>query len=213
VEQFEQVKHLFVPQLLRNPLRHAVYSYAMRKSLRGSMSPDDGQVPGTPSFYGDNLMEVLLHQLRPDMERLTGAQLYPTYSYFRVYKHGDVLEAHTDRPSCEISLSLTLGFEADAPWPLVLEIDNRPKPVSMMPGDGVVFRGMELKHWRERFAGVSHASVFLHYVRRSGPFAEWRDDKRNTRRAQAGRFVARAGGGMLRVLNSTTLAARKHALE
>lgn len=213
MEQFAHDNHLFIPQLLRNPLRDAVYSYAVRKSLSGSMTIDDGQVPGTPSYYGDNFMEALLHLFRPDMEKLTGEKLYPTYSYFRVYKHGDVLEAHTDRPSCEISLSLTLGFKADAPWPLVLEVDNRPKPISMLPGDGVVFRGMELKHWRERFAGESHASVFLHYVCRNGPFSEWRDDKRTAQRARARRVLARAGGGMLRMLNSTTLAARKHALE
>jgi hypothetical protein len=138
------------------------------------------------------------------VEKLTGKSLDPTYSYFRVYKHGDVLEAHLDRPSCEISLSLTLGFEAPEPWPIVLEVDGRPRPVQLLPGDGIVFRGMELRHWRERFDGGSHASVFLHYVDRNGPFSEWKHDKRNAFRARAKRVLACTGGGVLRVLNSTT---------
>jgi hypothetical protein len=150
VQQFEQDKYLVVRQLLRKPLRDVVYSYAVKKSLSGSMSLDDGQVPGTPSYYGDMLMEMLLQLFRPHMERLTGKKLYPTYSYFRVYKHGDVLEAHLDRPSCEISLSLTLGFQAAEPWPLVLEVDSQPIPIKAFPGDAIVFRGMELKHWREK---------------------------------------------------------------
>jgi len=206
VEQFEQDKYLVVRQLLRNPLRDAVYSYAVKKSLKGSMSLNDIQVPGTPSYYGDTLMEMLLQLFRPSVEKLTGKRLDPTYSYFRVYKHGDVLEAHLDRPSCEISLSLTLGFEAAEPWPIVFEVDNQPRPIQLFPGDGIVFRGMELKHWRERFEGGSHASVFLHYVDRNGPFSEWRHDKRNAFRARARRVLACTGGGVLRALNSTTLA-------
>ncbi len=204
MQQFEQDKYLVVRQLLRKPLREAVYSYAVKKSLSGSMSLDDGQVPGTPSYYGDMLMEMLLQLFRPHMERLTGKKLYPTYSYFRVYKHGDVLEAHLDRPSCEISLSLTLGFQAAEPWPLVLEVDNRPIPIKALPGDAIVFRGMELKHWRERFEGSAHASVFLHYVDQNGPFSEWKHDKRNAFRAQAKRLLTSTGGEVLRVVNAAT---------
>ena len=204
MQQFEQDKYLVVRQLLRKPLRDAVYSYAVKKSLSGSMSLDDGQVPGTPSYYGDMLMEMLLQLFHPHMERLTGKKLYPTYSYFRVYKHGDVLEAHLDRPSCEISLSLTLGFQAAEPWPLVLEVDSQPIPIKALPGDAIVFRGMELKHWREKFEGRAHASVFLHYVDQSGPFSEWKHDKRNAFRAQAKRLLTFTGGEVLRVLNAAT---------
>lgn len=208
MEQFEQNKYLVVRQLLRNPLRDAVYSYAVKKSLSGSMALGDVQVPGTPSCYGDAFMEMLLELFRPNMEKVTGKRLNPTYSYFRVYKHGDILEAHLDRPSCEISLSLTLGFEAAKPWPILFEVNDQPVPVELLPGDGIVFRGMELKHWREQFGGVRHGSVFLHYVDQNGPCAEWKHDKRNAFRAQARRALAYAGGNILRALTSTALVSR-----
>ena len=37
------------------------------------------------------------------MQKETGLQLIPTYSYARIYKKGDILKRHKDRPSCEIS--------------------------------------------------------------------------------------------------------------
>jgi len=201
VEKFEKDKHLVVRQLLRKPLREAALWYALRKAMHGSTGLNDPQVPGTPSYYGDPFMEMLLQLFRPEMERLTGKQLYPTYSYFRVYKHGDILEAHLDRPSCEFGLSLTLGFEVAEPWPFVVEVNKQPKPINLLPGDGVLFKGMELEHWRDKFEGRKHVSVFLHYVDRNGDFSDWKNDKRNSFGAKAQRLLACTGGEVLGALN------------
>ena len=35
--------------------------------------------------------------------------------------------------------------------------------VNLKPGDMLVYRGMELEHWREEFQGDNCAQVFLHY--------------------------------------------------
>ena len=59
-------------------------------------------------LLSDFVMENLHDFLLPRMEKATGLKLFPTYTYFRVYKNGDVLEKHKDRPSCEISVSLSL---------------------------------------------------------------------------------------------------------
>jgi hypothetical protein len=204
VELFEQDKYLVVRQLLRKPLRELALSYALRKATRGAPGLNDPQVPGTPSYYGDPFMEMLLQFFRPEMERLTGKQLYPTYSYFRIYKHGDILEAHLDRPSCEFGLSLTLGYEAANPWPFVVEVHNKPKPINLLPGDAVLFKGMELKHWRDRFDGGKHVSVFLHYVDRNGAFSDWKNDKRNSLGAKAHRLLACTGGEALKAFNAAS---------
>lgn len=177
-DQFQKEKYFVVKRFLDSALLGTVYKYALKKLLTGEMSLDDGQVPGTPSSYGDTLMETLLELFRPRVEMLTGLKLHPTYSYFRVYQHGDVLEKHKDRPSCEISLTLTLGYEAAKPWPIFFELGDHPVPVELLPGDAIVYRGMELKHWRERFEGVRHTGVFLHYVDQNGPLSEWKHDKR-----------------------------------
>jgi len=136
----------------------------------------DQQVPNTYSHYADVAMETLLIRTLPIMEKKTGLKLNPTYSYARIYKTGDILHRHKDRLSCEISTTLNLGGD---PWPIYLEpkknvgIPNNKKittssnnkgiNIVLKPGDMLVYRGMELEHWREEFQGNDCAQVFLHY--------------------------------------------------
>jgi hypothetical protein len=146
----------------------------------------DQQVPNTYSHYGDQVMETLLVKMLPVMAKKTGLDLVPTYSYARIYKQGDILRRHKDRPSCEISTTLNLGGD---PWPIFIDgtgadtvIDeykqihkpNAPKGTKVLldPGDMLVYSGCELEHWREPFEGQVCGQVFLHYNHRNGPFAE-----------------------------------------
>ena len=51
--------------------------------------------------------------------------------------------------------------------------------VKMNVGDAVLYRGMDVYHWREKYTeGKWQAQVFLHYVDQEGPHAEWKYDKR-----------------------------------
>ena len=98
------------------------------------------------------------------MEKQTGYKLQPAYSYARIYKNGDVLHRHKDRYSCEISTTLNLGGD---PWPIFLEPSGKVKQsgveVDLKPGDMLIYRGIELEHWREPFTGDNCGQVFLHY--------------------------------------------------
>ena len=116
--------------------------------------------------------------LLPQAEDITQLKLFPTYSYFRVYHRGDVLAKHTDRESCEISLSLCLGYEGDKPWPLMVEGPQGISSADLAPGDALLYRGIECPHWRETLANERNAQVFLHYVDQNGPYAEFKYDKR-----------------------------------
>jgi len=146
----------------------------------------DQQVPNTYSHYGDQVMETLLVKMLPIMKKETGLDLLPTYSYARLYKNGDILRRHSDRPSCEISTTLNLGGD---PWPIFIDgtgaktvIDeykqihkpNAPEGTKVLleVGDMLVYSGCELEHWREPFEGQVCGQVFLHYNHRNGPFAE-----------------------------------------
>jgi len=137
----------------------------------------DEQVPNTYSHYADNVMETLLVKMLPVMAKETGLNLVPTYSYARIYKKGDILRRHKDRPSCEISTTLNLGGD---PWPIFIDgtgadsvIDeyksiikpNAPKGTKVLldVGDMLVYSGCELEHWREPLEGDVCAQVFLHY--------------------------------------------------
>lgn len=143
-----------------------------------NFSGNDGQVPGSHSRYADPLMEALLLHLLPTMEEATGLRLYPTYSYYRVYRRGAELKPHVDRPSCEISASLCIGYTDDSvEWPLYVQ----DTAYVMKPGDLIAYRGMELNHYRyplECPHSWTQSQVFLHYVDADGPHAEWKFDKR-----------------------------------
>ena len=145
----------------------------------------DRQIPNTYSCYADPVMETLMIKVLPKMQQETGLNLVPTYSYARLYKKGDILKRHKDRPSCEISCTLNLGGD---PWSIFIDgtgadtvIDeyknihkpNAPKGTKVLleVGDMLVYSGCELEHWREPFEGNICGQVFLHYNHVNGSFA------------------------------------------
>jgi len=154
-----------VKDMLRGHLLDFLGYYAYDRANSKDVM-EDAQVPNTPALYDDPAMRNLLHYLLYDMQRYTGLDLEPTYSYLRVYKNGDVLHKHTDRKACEYSVSLTLKRESnDEIWPLYLQTDKT-YATMLDEGDGLIYKGIESPHWRDKFEGERLAQVFLHYVRR-----------------------------------------------
>jgi hypothetical protein len=49
-----------------------------------------------------------------------------------------------------------------------------------MPGDALLYRGIDLFHWRDAYPGEALVQVFLHYVDRDGPHADRKFDGRPT---------------------------------
>ena len=125
----------------------------------------DEQIPNTYSIYGDPVFDTLLMKVLPIMNRETGLDVIPTYSYARIYKKGDILHKHKDRPSCEISTTLNLGGD---PWPIFLE----GKQVDLDIGDMLIYEGCKLEHWRDKFEGENCGQVFLHYNDVNGQFKD-----------------------------------------
>ena len=137
----------------------------------------DPQVPGTYSKYADSLMESLLVKLQPDIEYTSGVKLIPTYSYYRVYKPGDVLEDHKDRPACEISATITLGYKYNGKdpnyrWRLHVYVGGKKRVLNCEIGDVVIYKGCEIEHGRDKFDVDEYSyqvQCFLHYVNVNGP--------------------------------------------
>jgi len=131
----------------------------------------DEQIPNTYSHYADLVMETLMTRTLPLMKKVTGLNLIPCYTYARIYKYGDELHRHKDRPSCEISTTLNLGGDA---WPIKLEPSGEEGKegvtVDLKPGDMLVYKGTVVEHWREPFQGYDCGQVFMHYNDQDGPF-------------------------------------------
>jgi hypothetical protein len=138
----------------------------------------DKQVPQTPSVYGDSEVDALMLEIKPLIEAHTGLSLHPTYSYARIYKTGDHLAPHRDRPACEISISLNLGQEPDEPWALKIGEESPGFSAMLHPGDVLLYRGMDMTHWRDAYTGTRLFQVFVHYVDANGPHAGEKFDGR-----------------------------------
>ncbi|HEY2010198.1 MAG TPA: hypothetical protein VGH23_14500 [Rhizomicrobium sp.] len=175
---FARQGFVVVNRLAPEPILAKARDHLAARAAAGTVITDDEQVPGTPCIYGGMVLDGLMEDMRPAVEHCTGLSLFPTYSYGRIYKHGDALARHLDRAACEISVSLNLSQTPDEPWPLHVQLGEHDVPVKLRPGDALLYRGTELPHWRGPYAGESLTQVFLHYVDQNGPFADEKFDRR-----------------------------------
>ena len=176
---FQEKKYQVIEQALSYELANFIFNYFLLKReavawmYKNNITYDTGmlgtwrdeQIPNTYSHYSDPVMETLLMKVLPRMQDETELKLLPTYSYARLYKQGDILKRHKDRPSCEISTTIHLGGDR---WPIFIEGNE----VILDIGDMLVYSGCDLEHWREPFQGDTCGQVFLHYNHKNGPFAE-----------------------------------------
>ena len=188
VNFFKDNGYLIIPKILSGELLDFIGIYAYNRArIEGTITADP-QIPNTPAFSCDYVMENLSDFLLPKIESAAGMKLLPTYTFFRVYKAGDILEKHRDRPSCEISISLCLRKKGKI-WPIYADNTDYKKEhnlkgkscttsIMLEEGDAVLYRGCEVDHWREPYTeGTKQAQVFLHYVDANGPYTEWKNDK------------------------------------
>ena len=175
---FDKDMYMKVEKLLSLDICKIAERYALYD--RYNDKHEDIQVIGSHVKYADSLMESLLLFLKPEIEKHTNLKLIPTYSFFRIYKAGHVLEDHTDRPACEISVTIPFGFKYngktdDYLWPLHGYINGQKHYIPCGVGDGIIYKGCELEHGRESLdadKGSYQIQMFLHYVNANGPYAE-----------------------------------------
>ena len=137
----------------------------------------NGPIPfgGTTQVPYDPVMESLLTYMQPTVEKHYGKELMPTYSFWRTYYKGQCCPPHKDRPSCEVSVTLSLGASDEScSWEFY--VNN--KKFKTMPGEGVIYKGCEQEHWRNDLEYDWHSQVFLHYVEKDGKNKEYVYDKR-----------------------------------
>lgn len=133
--------------------------------------------------HQSGLLLAFLWGITPMVSELTGADLLPSFDYFRIYPKGDICRVHSDRPSCEHSVSLTLAYSDSKTWNL--QIGTRPvedpeslhddfgdepfSSIAMQPGDAVLYRGVKRRHGRiEPNPNRWSAHLFLQWVERGG---------------------------------------------
>ena len=182
---FKEKKYCIVKSAVSAEIRDFVTQYALFDEMQDYTlekgDPSTIQVPNAHSKYGDPAMETILLNLKEIMEENTGLKLFPTYSYYRVYRKNDDLKPHVDRPACEISATVCFNYSYDDEkysYPIYIENNE----VHLKPGDMAIYRGLELSHWRNKMQVSEQdwqVQGFFHYVDANGPHTDWKYDKRN----------------------------------
>jgi hypothetical protein len=114
VDRFNKDKYVELPGLLDKGNCKELTDI-LKDLVSKGLTTQDKQCPKSEAIYGNITFDSVLKDLLPHIEIYSGKKLYPTYSYARLYKPGEELKIHKDRESCEISVTLTLGFEGK-PW-------------------------------------------------------------------------------------------------
>jgi len=171
------VKGFYKPEELDTISRYL--ENALNRFPENNQAKKDETTDNKYSLYADPLMEVVLRNSVSEIEAITGLELYPTYSYTRVYQKGDELKPHIDRPSCEISVTTHIAT-VGKPWPIYMKAPGKEPTVHYLePGDACIYRGCEVIHWRDEAINTDiNVQVMLHYVDKNGPCTGYKFDQR-----------------------------------
>ena len=155
-------------------------SYLSSWSLNTPDYIGDQQVPMSHFSHSKDapIYHHLLWHLLPRMNQETGLDLKPIFCYNRIYLPGAVLNKHKDRTVCEISASIPLDYyyiDDTYKWPLCMG----DKPFVIKKGDGIIYKGANINHWRPVFIQELpswHHQVFVFYVDKNGPFKDLKEE-------------------------------------
>jgi hypothetical protein len=136
----------------------------------------DSQCKLSPAWYG--IFNDELELLRPQVEEVIGFELYPVYTYSRIYQENDYLLPHFDRPGAEISLTITLDYEKFI-WPIYLQEADNFINFELDIGDALIYEGSKISHLRHPMSGQQYQhQAFFHYVKKGGNFEFLKFDQR-----------------------------------
>ncbi len=147
----------------------ALRRYYRRQIRRGAIRLGDDQSSRRYFAHNEPAARFFHLQLTKIVSILVGEPVKPSYVYMAAYQPGARLERHTDREQCAFSITLCVDYSPEpalaTPWPLHLDTPRGTVSVYQALGDGLLYRGRELPHYRGSLAeGHTSTSIFFHYV-------------------------------------------------
>lgn len=144
--------------------------------LKTHFDPERGKVL---TCYAPPACAFVMKRIQPVLEELLEEELIPSYWFSTTYHNKGWMNCHTDRPSCEVSV--TMNICGDSAWPIKLkDLQGNKQSIVTPPGDGVAYLGMTVPHWRSPMRSHDNdrfMQLFLHFVRKNGQYAEYAYDK------------------------------------
>ena len=206
-ETFERDGFLEVPEIIidpknlftKPPKNHngSRTSGSLKYNLRQEpqYDKDETQVPGSFSVYNNPKYREIHRLVRRVVQNILEIDLHPTYFYERFYYAGQELKRHSDRPACEISVTLQISTNLKEPWDIWFQKpDGKETSIKMKSGDAVIYKGCEREHWRlpmksnynklqNKFRTFRKKEddtylhqIFFHYVDAQGPYVHYAYD-------------------------------------
>lgn len=171
---FDQCGYMVIKGYLPKPLALYFKNYLyFRSEIDDDMAGGDPDVPNCKCVYGDLAFDVLMEMSRNSIETYLGVSLISQYTYARIYYHPNELRQHIDRPECEYSASLCLGYDGEEIWPLnFIDRKGKSRSIKLESGDIVLYKGNELEHGRPPFEGKRQYQLFMHYVEKEGKYGD-----------------------------------------
>ena len=155
--------------------------------------PLESQVEGSLARYYYPSYKEAYYEVKNKLQEIIKSSLSPTYYYDRYYFPGMELTKHADRDACEISVSIHIGTNIKTKWPFkLIDVEGNEQALFLEPGDGLLYKGCELCHWRDPMPteyertwygrkvekeGLYYHQIFMHYVLRDGLRAHHANDR------------------------------------
>jgi hypothetical protein len=181
-EHFLKYGWAYVPDLISKSECKMLSDYLFLLKKENKTKNGDYQCPLSDAVYGEKYLDIVLESLCPKISKMTGISLLPTYSYSRIYRTGEELLIHKDRESCEISATITLGHDINSGiWPIYFSATDELTDIHRQIieiGSAVIYRGMDMWHWRQKYRGKWQTQIFTHYVDANGSNSNFAYDKR-----------------------------------
>ena len=160
------------------PLRGLIHPYLIgalrtyyRRCVRtGAFKLGDKRTKLRFAAHNERVAAFFHHQLTDVVSRMVGEPVKPSYTYLAAYQSGAELTTHIDREQCEFSISFLVDAspepERESPWPLHLETPQGRVTVFQCIGDGLLYKGRELPHYRTRLPQIHRRRFsFITFVR------------------------------------------------
>jgi len=163
--EYAVLRGLFTPIFIT-----AVRAYYTQLEKEGYLIGGNARRRGRPLIHDEPLLAFLGSQLATVIRQITGDRAPSTWSFLRAYDAGAVLDRHRDHPVCRWNIDLVVGGEPPpvrrTAWPLWVAARPGPRAVRLGLGDGVLYRGTHLTHWRSvQPAGQSTVLACFHFGR------------------------------------------------
>ena len=179
-KEFEKNGYVIVKNLISRDAADTLCALTFKHIADGKAQPGSGRGSGEHPFTWNinafSAFDPLLTLLTPKVSEILELDIVPTYYYQRTYLKGAAMSHHTDRPSCQRSVTLNLGYSHQWPIYIVNRETGKDTEFQAEPGDALLYMGCSQGHYRNKFEGDWYSQIFLHWVEKEGLIGKPFDD-------------------------------------